>query len=87
MTVFHADKNEREFKKLRSIEDKDLAMTIKITCARVIGAARIQELYPYLHILLSERQIRLLQVAIESAGQSHNDEFIPLIIRFLKNQN
>jgi len=77
---------EKDIKRLRSIENKELTLSIKITCAKVIGVANIPELYPYLHILLSENHPQLLQSAIESAGQSQNPEFIPILIRFLKNK-
>ncbi len=77
---------EREIKRLRSIENKELTLCVKITCAKVIGIANIPELYPYLHILLSENHPELLKSAIESAGQSQNPEFIPILIRFLKNK-
>ena len=77
---------EEDIKRLRAIEDKELALSIKITCAKVIGVANIPALYPYLHILLSERTPNLLHAAIESAGQSRNSEFIPTLIHFLKNK-
>ena len=80
------DHVEKDIKRLRLIENKEMALSIKTTCAKVIGVANIPELYPYLHILLSERIPTLLHAAIESAGQSRNTEFIPTLIRFLKNK-
>ena len=78
---------EEDIKRIQALTDKDLVLSIKITAARVIGNANLPELYPYLHILLSERVPSLLQAAIESAGQSRNPEFIPTLIRFLKKKN
>jgi AAA family ATP:ADP antiporter len=78
---------EEEIKRLKTLEDNTSILFIKKTCARIIGASDIPELHPYLHILLHERSPEILRTAIESAGQSRNSEFIPVLIHFLIHKN
>ena len=70
-------------KNLSSLQEKKQALFVKINCARAIGAANIPELYPYLHILLNDESEEVLHAAIMSAGESRQNEFIPVLIRFL----
>ncbi|HEX9654424.1 MAG TPA: hypothetical protein VGA99_11990, partial [bacterium] len=58
----------------------------KINCIKVIGAANIPEIYPYLHIFLNDHSHEVLQTAIISAGQSRNKDFLPVLIRYLGNK-
>jgi AAA family ATP:ADP antiporter len=58
----------------------------KMNCAKVIGVANIPDLYPYLHVLLKDRDPEIRKSAILSAGQSANKEFIPILCRNLADE-
>lgn len=77
------EKVEENLKNFIRIKDEREAVFTKINSARVIGAANIPELHPYLHILLNDPSSDVLQAAILGAGESRQNEFIPILIRFL----
>jgi AAA family ATP:ADP antiporter len=72
--------------RLGEIANAEQLKFTKINCIKVIGAANIPELYPYLHIFLNDQSQEVLQTAIISAGQSRNKEFLPVLIRYLGNR-
>jgi len=74
---------EKNLKNSIRIKDESDALFTKVNSARVIGAANIPELHPYLHILLNDPSSHVLQAAILGAGESRQNEFIPVLIRFL----
>lgn len=71
-------------KKLNQMPGKEQTQFAKIICAKVIGAADIPELYPYLHFLFNDPSAEVEQAAIENAGQTRQIEFIPVLIQSLK---
>jgi AAA family ATP:ADP antiporter len=82
--LFHVREHiEKIMKALPEIADPDESKFIKSNCAKVIGAANIPELFPYLHILLNDSSRDVVNVALVNAGQSLQKEFIPFIIRVL----
>ncbi|MFC2170635.1 Npt1/Npt2 family nucleotide transporter [Calditrichota bacterium] len=66
-----------------SVDDDDQLVFLKVEFARILGAANIPELYPYLHLLLADTSLPVLRQAISSAGQTRSDEFIPSLIAHL----
>ncbi len=73
--------------RLGEIANAEQLKFTRINCIKVIGAANIPELYPYLHIFLNDRSQEVLQTAIISAGQSRNKEFLPVLIGYLGNKS
>ncbi len=71
-------------KDLRLQTNKSHTKSLKTLASRVIDAADIPELYPYLHILLSDSDPDVLKAAILAAGSSKNMDFIPVLIRMQK---
>lgn len=71
-------------KQLQQMPDKKQIQFSKIICAKVIGAADIPELYPYLHFLFNDPSLEVEQAAIENAGQTRQTEYIPVLIQSLK---
>jgi AAA family ATP:ADP antiporter len=71
-------------KQLHEIPGKQQIQFSKIICAKVIGAADIPDLYPYLHFLFNDSSLEVEQVAIENAGQTRQVEYIPVLIQSLK---
>ncbi|HEX9973519.1 MAG TPA: Npt1/Npt2 family nucleotide transporter, partial [bacterium] len=65
-------------KELHEIPGKRQIQFSKIICAKVIGAADIPELYPYLHFLVNDSSLEVEQAAIENAGQTRQFEYIPV---------
>ena len=80
------DRIEEEIVRIKSEDNKQTVNQIKKTCAMAIGVADIPDLHPFLHILLHESSPDLLRTAIVSAGQSRKEEFVPVLIGFLKNK-
>lgn len=73
--------------RLGEIANAEQLKFTRINCIKVIGAASIPELYPYLHIFLNDHSQEVLQTAIISAGQSRHKEFLPVLIRYLGNKS
>jgi AAA family ATP:ADP antiporter len=71
---------------LGDITNPEQLKFIKINCIKVIGAANIPEIYPYLHIFLNDHLPEVLQAAIISAGQTRSRDFLPVLIRCLGNK-
>jgi len=71
-------------KQLHQIADKKQIQFSKIICAKVIGAADIPDLYPYLHFLFNDPSLEVEQAAIKNAGQTRQVEYIPVLIQSLK---
>lgn len=76
----------RTIEHLGEITNPEQLKFIKINCIKVIGAANIPDLYPYLHIFLNDHLHEVVQTAIISAGTSRHKEFLPVLIRFLGNK-
>ncbi len=74
---------EAHIKRLPHLRDDDQRRFIKSLCSRVIGAANIPELYPYLHILLGDSSPMVARSAILGAGESCQIVFFPILIHFL----
>jgi len=70
----------------RNITDPPELKFTKINCIKVIGAANIPDLYPYLHVFLNDPAPEVLQTAIVSAGHTRGKEFLPVLIRCLGNK-
>jgi AAA family ATP:ADP antiporter len=64
-------------------EDNAQKRFIKINTARAIGEAQNPELYSYLHKLLNDESVEVVQAAVTSVGQSQAKEFIPILISHL----
>jgi AAA family ATP:ADP antiporter len=62
------------------LRDPQQVFFTKINCARVIGAANIPSLYPYLYIFLNDPDTAIIEVAIVAAGESRQEMFVPLIV-------
>ena len=71
-------------KQLHEIPAKQQIQFSKIICAKVIGAADIPDLYPYLHFLFNDPSAEVEQAAIENVGQTRQIEYIPVLIHSLK---
>jgi len=72
---------------LKSLRKKDDDETqkrfIKINAAAVIGEANNSELYPYLHVLLNDESLDVVQAAVISIGQTRAKVFVPILITHL----
>ncbi len=76
---------EDTLKKIPQLTDEAEIRFTKINCARVIGAANMPELFPYLHIFLNSENAEILKAAIPAAAQTGQAEFVPVLIRHLGN--
>ena len=69
---------------LKSVQQKGVdeaqKQFIKINIARSIGEANNPELLPYLHILLNDESLDVVQAAVSSIGQTRAKEFVPTLI-------
>jgi len=74
---------EGHMKQLPQLPTEEQRRFTKSVCARVIGAAAVPELYPYLHILLGDSSREVVHSAILGAGESCQRAFLPILIRFL----
>jgi AAA family ATP:ADP antiporter len=68
-----------------AIEDPIRVLFTKINCARVIGAANIPQLYPYLYIFINDSAEDVVEAAILAAGDSRHEDFITAIVEKLQN--
>ena len=57
---------------------------IKIILIRMIGITREEKFYPFLMNLLHEQQLPVLRAAIENAGSTKHEMFIPILIESVK---
>jgi AAA family ATP:ADP antiporter len=69
-----------------SPEDNAVPFT-KIACARIIGAAQLPELYPYLNILLNDPSREVLSAAISACGPTRQMTFVPVIIKHISDSH
>nr|WP_319492245.1 hypothetical protein [uncultured Desulfobacter sp.] len=63
-------------------DERQAAFTRNV-CARAIGVAEIQELHPYLFLLMEDRDPEVATEAIVSAGKTQNPVFIRNLFSFL----
>ncbi len=75
---------ETELKNIRNISDEEDQYSSKILCARIIGAGDLRALWPYLHILLNDPNPEIKKEAVMAAGYTRDQEFIPVLMRYLK---
>jgi AAA family ATP:ADP antiporter len=75
---------EKRLLQIPSIQNTNENLFIKVNCARVIGAANIPNLYPYLHIFLNDPVTEVVEAALVAAGESREDMFIIPIIERLR---
>ncbi|MBN1350164.1 hypothetical protein JXJ21_12190 [candidate division KSB1 bacterium] len=71
-------------KHLQRMKDERQKEFSKIIIAKVIGVAEIPELYPYLHFLFNDKSAAVISAAIENAGNTHQKEYIQILISLLK---
>ncbi len=80
--------NEYYDRMVKSITDSDnndnQVAYIKTAAAEVAGIAGDTTLYPYIHLMLNDKNLDVVRQAIISAGQSHQKEFIPVLIPLLE---
>ncbi|MFC2169997.1 Npt1/Npt2 family nucleotide transporter [Acidobacteriota bacterium] len=60
---------------------------MKINASRVIGIANNPELYPYLHVLLNDKSLDVVQEAITDAGHTQAQEFVPILFEHLETRH
>ncbi|HSP05908.1 MAG TPA: HEAT repeat domain-containing protein, partial [Acidobacteriota bacterium] len=65
------------------IKDDEHRQLMKVSAARVVGKAEDPSLYPYLHVLLSDRSQEVLNAAILAAGETQAPEFFSVLIQHL----
>ena len=68
------------------IGEKSKEKIIKVNAAKVIGISNNPDLYPYLHILLKDQSLEVVQSAVTSAGQTKASEFVQDLISYLDNK-
>ncbi len=74
---------EHLIRQIPAIKDPGKAKIAKSQCARVIGAANIPALYPFLHIFLNDGDPDVAAAAVRAAGESRERSFVPALIRKL----
>ena len=67
-----------------STVDPRQSLLIRVNAARVVGAANIDRLYPYLFIFLNSPETEVVKAAILAAGESRHEMFLTAVISHLK---
>lgn len=70
---------------MAGITDPEQVAFTKISLARVIGAANMPDLYPYLHLFLNDVSRKVVTAAAEAAGETRDLSFVPVLIRRIRN--
>ena len=71
------------FREMHVLQDAQTIALMKAACARIIGAAEISGLQPYLFLLLKDACPNVIREVIVNAGKTRNNECIPILLRRL----
>jgi ATP:ADP antiporter, AAA family len=75
---------------LDRIKDKVVSQTNQTLFARTsavaIGISRDERLYPYLKLLLKNKDIEICKIAVDAAGKTQAKEFIPALVKIWDNK-